>query len=131
MLFADYIILIDETRVDVNTKLELWQQRLESKNFRISRSKTEYMECKLSTDRNTNQSVILDGSVIPMDDCFLYLRSIIQKDRKLDSDVAHRVRAGWLKWKDVTGILCDRNIPLYLKKKFYRTAVRLFRMLGS
>ena len=48
MLFADDIVLVDETRVRVNAKLELWRQTLESRGFRLSRTKTEYMECKFS-----------------------------------------------------------------------------------
>jgi len=47
-LFADDIVLVDETRVEVNAKLELWRQTLESRGFRLSRTKTEYMECKFS-----------------------------------------------------------------------------------
>jgi len=35
MLFADDIVLIDETRVGVNAKLELWRQILESRGFRL------------------------------------------------------------------------------------------------
>ena len=44
MLFADDVVLIDETREGVNAKLELWMGVLESKGFRISQNKTEYME---------------------------------------------------------------------------------------
>ena len=48
MLFADDIILVDETRAGVNDKLEFWRQTLESRDFRLSRAKTEYMKCKFS-----------------------------------------------------------------------------------
>ena len=27
-------------------------------------------------------------------------------------------------WRSATGVLCDRNIPLWLKGKFYQTAIR-------
>ena len=37
MLFADDIVLVDETRAGVNAKLELWRQALESQGFRLSR----------------------------------------------------------------------------------------------
>jgi hypothetical protein len=40
MLFADDVVLIDETRVGINRKLELGRQTLESKRFRLSRTKT-------------------------------------------------------------------------------------------
>ena len=52
MLFADDIVLIDESRQGVNDKLEVWRQTLESKGFRLSRSKMEYLECKFSDSRH-------------------------------------------------------------------------------
>jgi len=51
------------------------------------------------------------------------LVSVIQKDGEIDSNVNHRIQAGWLKWMRATGVLCDRNILLWLKEKFYRTAI--------
>jgi hypothetical protein len=40
MLFADDMVLIEESRSCVLQKLELWRQMLEAKGFRLSRSKT-------------------------------------------------------------------------------------------
>ena len=57
--------------------------------------------------------------------------SIIQKDREIDGDVNHMIQPGWLKWRSVTGVLCDRNIPLWLKGKFYRTAIRPALLYGT
>ena len=54
---------------------------------------------------------------------FKYLSSIIQKDGEINSDVNHSIQADWLKWRSATGVLCDRNILLCLKEKFYRTAI--------
>ncbi|XP_019230933.1 PREDICTED: uncharacterized protein LOC109211809 [Nicotiana attenuata] len=45
MLFANDIVLIDETRGGVNERLEVWKQTLESKGFKLNRTKTEYLEC--------------------------------------------------------------------------------------
>ena len=78
MLFADDIVLVDETRAGVNAKLELWRQTLESRGFRLSRTKTEYMECKFSKQEIRDYSiVILDGQEIPMSSYFKYLSCII------------------------------------------------------
>lgn len=54
MLFADDVVLIDETREGVNAKFELWRDILESNGFRISQTKTEYMECKFSKNSRRN-----------------------------------------------------------------------------
>ncbi|MDV3181301.1 MAG: reverse transcriptase domain-containing protein, partial [Candidatus Phytoplasma australasiaticum] len=52
MLFADNIVLNDETRAKVNDRLEAWGHALESKGFKLSRAKTEYLECKFSVERD-------------------------------------------------------------------------------
>ena len=83
------------------------------------------MECKFSKQGIRDYSIVrLDGQAIPMSSHFKYLGSIIQKDGEIDSDVNHRIQAGWLKWRSATGVLCDRNILLWLKGKFYRTAIK-------
>ncbi|KAK8953995.1 hypothetical protein KSP39_PZI002179 [Platanthera zijinensis] len=52
-------------------------------------------------------------------------------DGGIDKDVTHRIHAGWLKWRGESGILCDRKLPLKLKGKFYRTAIRAAILYGS
>ena len=52
MLFADDVVPVDESRAGVNRKLELWRRTLESKEFRLSRTKTEYMMCDFSATRH-------------------------------------------------------------------------------
>ena len=62
---------------------------------------------------------------------FKYLGSIISKDGEINCKVNHKIQAGWLKWRSATEILCDRNIPLWLKEKFYRTAIMPALLYGT
>jgi hypothetical protein len=80
MFFADDVVLIDESRIGVDQKLELWRQTLESKGFRLSRTKIEYMMCQFSGENSDDGDVNLDGRVISMNDTFWYLRSMLQSD---------------------------------------------------
>lgn len=65
MLFAGNIILIDETHDEANAKLEIWRQTLESKGFRLSTIKTNYLECKFNDVMyDTDMEVRLDIGVI-------------------------------------------------------------------
>ena len=57
-------------------------------------------------------------------DNFRYLGSMLQKDGNIDEDVRYRISAGWLKWRQASGVLYDRRVPQKLKGKFYRTAIR-------
>ena len=131
MLFADDVVLVDDSRTGVNRKLELWRQTLESKGFRLSRTKTEYMMCGFSTTRCEEEEVSLDGRVVPRKDTFRYLGSMLQEDGGIDEDVNHRIKAGWMKWRQASGILCDKRVPQKLKGKFYRTAVRPAMLYGA
>ncbi|EMS49379.1 Retrovirus-related Pol polyprotein LINE-1 [Triticum urartu] len=131
MLFADDVVLVDDSRTGVNRKLELWRQTLESKGFRLSRTKTEYMMCGFSTTRCEEEEVSLDGQVVPRKDTFWYLGSLLQEDGGIDEDVNHRIKAGWMKWRQASGILCDKRVPQKLKGKFYRTVVRPAMLYGA
>nr|XP_009608658.1 uncharacterized protein LOC104102606 [Nicotiana tomentosiformis] len=64
MLFTDDLVLIDEMRDDVNERLEVWRQALESEYFKLSRTKTEYLECKFGAEpREAGTKVRLESQV--------------------------------------------------------------------
>jgi hypothetical protein len=111
--------------------LELWRRILKAKGFRLSRSKTEYMKCDFSATTQEEGDVRLDGQVVFKKDIFRYLRSMLQKDGDIDDDLSHRIKAGWLKWRQASGVLCDPRVPLKLKVKFYRTAIRSAMLYGA
>jgi hypothetical protein len=56
---------------------------------------------------------------------------MIQKDRNIDENVSHRIKAGWLKWCQVSSVLCDPRVPLKLKDKCYRTVIRPALLYGA
>ena len=58
ILFTDDVVLVDESRVGVNRKLELWRRTLESKGFRLSRTKTEYMMCDFSATSHEGETLV-------------------------------------------------------------------------
>ena len=131
MLFADDIVLIDETRRGLNEKLEKWRNSLESKGFRLSRSKTEYLKCGFSGAEIDGGEVIMGGVVVPQVEKFKYLGSIIEENGDIEEDVSHRIRAGWQKWRKTSGVLCDKKIPFRLKGRVYRMVVRLALLYGA
>jgi hypothetical protein len=64
MLFANDVVLVNESRTGVDQKLELWRRTLEAKDFRLSRSKTEYMKCDFSatTQEEGDVNSIVSGT---------------------------------------------------------------------
>ncbi|VFQ75973.1 unnamed protein product [Cuscuta campestris] len=102
-VFVDDIVLIDDTREGLNDKLERWRHALETKGFRISRNKTEYMECRFSS-RETESEV----------------------EVRIDSHIVPKA-----KWRLASGVLCDPKISPRMKGKFYRSVVRPAMLCGA
>jgi hypothetical protein len=104
---------------------------LETKGFRLSRSKMEYIKCDFSATTQEDGDVRLDGQVVPKKDTFRYLGLMLQKNGDIDEDVSHRIKVDWLKWRQASVVLCDPRVPLKLKGKFYRTAIRSAMLYGA
>jgi len=131
MLFTDDIVLIEETRDRLNDKLEKWRHTLESRGFRLSRSKTEYLRCEFSGAEGNGGEVTLGGDAIPKVDKFKHLGSIIEKRGDIDEDINPHIRVGWQKWRNALGVLCDKKIPVSLKGQVYYTVVRPYLLYGT
>ena len=65
---------------------------------------------------------------MPRKDTFRYFGSVLQRDGDIDEDVSHRI--GWMKWRQASGVLCDKRVPQKLKGKFYRTTIRPAMLYG-
>ena len=104
---------------------------LESGGMMISRTKTEYMRCTHhDQDMEQRVEVRLDVEVIKSVDGFKYLGSTITVDGREEREVTRRIQAGWKNWREVSGVLCDRRMPVKLKGKVYKTVVRPAMMYG-
>jgi hypothetical protein len=125
------MVLVDESRMGVDQKLELWTRTLEAKSFRLSSSKTEYMKCDFSATMQEEGDFRLDGQVVSKKDSFRYFGSMLQKDGDIDEDVSYRIKVRWLKWCQTFGVLCDPRVPQKLKRKFYRIAIRPAMLIGA
>ncbi|KAG5571733.1 hypothetical protein H5410_061499 [Solanum commersonii] len=98
---------------------------LESKGFRLSRTKFEYLVCKFRDVLDeTDVEVRLATQIIPKKENFKYLGSVIQGSGDIDDDVTHRIGVAWRKWRLASGVFCDKKIAPKLKGKFYRVVVR-------
>ena len=78
-----------------------------------SRKKTEYLGCNEHQDADTH----LQGETVKRMKTFAYLGSTLAKDGELDAEVTHRVESGWMDWKRVSGVLCDRRMNVKINGK--------------
>ncbi|EYB96023.1 hypothetical protein Y032_0154g2995 [Ancylostoma ceylanicum] len=97
------------------------------RSLRLNVKKTEYM----STNLDELSTIQVDGNDLRRTDYFKYLGSTLSADGNPVHEVVARVNATWLKWRSMTGVLCDKNIPDRFKSKVYRAVVRSVALYGA
>ena len=45
-------------------------------------------------------------------------------------EIKHRIRSGWNNWGKITGVVCDKSVPIRLKGGIHKAVVRLALMYG-
>ncbi|XP_063382203.1 uncharacterized protein LOC134668692 [Cydia fagiglandana] len=117
LLYADDVVLISDNVDHLQQDLNTWVEALKANGLKISRKKTEHMSCIFDglTDPKTI-NISIGDTPIPRVSEFKYLGSIVSNDGKIDRDVTHRTTTGWMKWRQLTGVMCDKKMPLKTKE---------------
>ena len=121
MLFADNIVICEETRKEIERRLESWKYALERRGMKVSRSKTEYL---CINGGNDDETVKMEDAKVPRVKEFKYLRSTVKESGGCEREVKKRVQAGWNGWRRVSGVICDKRLPARVKGKVYSSVVR-------
>ena len=128
MLYADDIVLVAESRGDLEKNLEGRRLALESRGMRISREKTEYLTNEMGGDQQV--TIRLDGINIKRVQQFKYLGSTIDASGNMKEEIKHRIQCGWSNWRKVSGVCCDRRVPITVKGKVHKAIVRPAMLYG-
>ena len=121
MLFADDIVICEETRQEVEQRLKSWKYALERREMKVSRSKTKYL---CINGGNDDETVKMEDTKVPRVKEFKYLGSTVQESGGCEREVKKRVQAGWNGWRRVSGVICDKRLPARVKGKVYSSVVR-------
>ena len=74
MLFADDIVICEETREEVERRLESWRYTLKRRKMKVSRLKTEYL---CINGGNNDETVKMEDTKMPRVKEFKYLGSTV------------------------------------------------------
>nr|GEY31792.1 hypothetical protein [Tanacetum cinerariifolium] len=96
------------------------EQSTKGLNNKIERHEVAYQEVDIR----------IRDQILQPNESFRYLGLVIHKSRRIDEDVAHHIKVCWMKYRAASGVLCDRRIPLKLKGKIYRVAIRPAMLYG-
>ena len=124
MLFADDLVICEESRLEVEQQLDRWREVLEGNGLKIGRKKTEYLR-----PAGSSEEVCLVGVPIPCTNS--YLGSTLEPTGGCGADVDNRVRSAWNSWRGLSGVICDKKVPVKLNNKLYKTVIRPTLIYGS
>ena len=119
MLFADDIVLCRQNHRELEKDLEIWRNALKRRGLKVSRSKTEYLRVDGVDD---GEELQLQGEKVKRAKNFKYLNSTVSNDGRCE--VRRRIQAGWMSWRKVSGVLCNRKLSAKIKGKMYKSVVR-------
>ena len=123
MLFADDLVLYDPDREIMEIRLERWGECMEKNGLKVNRAKTEHRPTTGDTgavrmNRCMETEIVNLLTVQP----FKYLGSTIYIGRA-SKDVEKIVTEAWSKWREVSGMICDKKITTQLKLLIYQTVI--------
>ena len=121
MLFADDTVRSRQNYRELEDDLEIWRNALEKRGLKMSRSKIEYLK---TGGVEGGEELKLQGEKIKRAKNFKYLGSTVSSDGRCEEEVRRRIQTGWMSWKKVSGVLCNRKLSARVKGKMYKSVVR-------
>ncbi|EYC14995.1 hypothetical protein Y032_0038g3565 [Ancylostoma ceylanicum] len=119
LLYADDVALIANSKAELQDKIRKWQMTLADVGLRLNLEKTEIM----SSIEEPGDVSDISGTMFTQMKEFQYLGSFLSADGTVGAAVHGRISCARLKWRESTGILCDRRCSRVLRGKVYRTVV--------
>ena len=118
MMFSDDLVMCVMTREEVEEDLEKLRVVFVRHGLKISRTSSEYLPSPTHDTETTGN--IVDAEV-PKVTSFKYIGPLFTSEGGSQPDVNNRITFGWMKWREVSGVMCDRKMPVDLKDKVLKT----------
>ena len=114
MLFADDIVICEETKEEVEQRLESWKYALERRGMKVSRSKTEYL---CINGRNDDETVKMEDAKVPRVKEFKYLGSTVQESGGCEREVKEESTGRMERMEKSIGSNLRQEVTSWSKRK--------------
>lgn len=103
MEHADEVVLVSESREELQESLELWRVLLEDCRLKISSAKVEYLEFNVAH----RVDLSLQDHKLPKVEAFKFLRFFVAGDGVLEREreIRHRMQTDWNSWKNIGRVM--------------------------
>ena len=90
--------------------------------------------CKEGTTSNSinkEKDFTINGGKLEVVEEFRYLGDVLDNDAGMERAVRARVATAWTKWREIAGLLLNKNIPLKTRGEMYDICVRSAMLYGA
>ena len=140
-LYADDLVLVGRCEEELKEKLRKWNECFKDKGLKINEEKSFICRrCKgeLCETRQANSQVnsqvnglYIDGHEYEIVDRFCYLGDMLSQEGGCEHAILKRIQTGWLKFRELSGLLIGKGTSLRAKGIIYTTCIRPAMLYGS
>ena len=129
MVCADDLVICDETRERTEDRLGNWRGCLEDAGLKVSRSKVKHLPPAGNLQKINMNKYDSDGKTTAVISIQIFGNYDRPRERMSNRSVKGGLGA-WYGWRELTGVLCYKEIPTKLKVLLYKTAIKRTLMYG-
>ena len=130
LLYADDLVVMAHSEEELQRKMTAWQECLEGGGLKVNADKTETMV--ISKEEGEHIAIgDIHGRQLKQVESFKYLGTVVESGGGTEQDVRNRIRAGWVKWSEVSSVILDRRMAVKLRVKIYTAVVRPVLLYGA
>ena len=115
IMYADDLVIVAKHREELPGALEEWNDMFKKHGLKMNIDKTEVI---WFGKQREELNIRLEGKYIKQVKNCVYLGGNISKNGCVDAEVRRRIQAGANVWRNVEGVMVDREISRKMKGKF-------------
>ena len=116
--FADDVALVTQSVKDLEDILNCLNEESRKIGLEMHKGKTKFM-----TNFQTTESVEIDSEPIEKVECYTYLGKEIRMEDTTKEEVLRKIKTGWRCFGMNKGILCDKSIPIPLRRRVFNQCI--------
>ncbi|XP_047482494.1 uncharacterized protein LOC125034637 [Penaeus chinensis] len=123
IVIADDLVISATSEKNLEAQLRKWKKALEGRGLKMNMKKTVVMRSSKGAKRKINIKVESSAKYEQVEE-FKYRGSTMASEGGCERAVKDRVKAAWAKWREVSVMMFDKNLPAKMKPKIYKTVIR-------
>ena len=125
LFFANDLAIRSHSAKEVEMRAQRWEKAFRDAGLRVNIGTTEYMVINGQNEEDGASQVVINGQALKRVLTFKYLGTVVDETAGYEKTAAARISAALPKWRTLSGVMCDKQMPKTLKGKVYKLSGHL------